>query len=121
MTIPSPATTTVRLIARLLSIALFILWGAFFVEHLAWIDGTMKQLPPLTVWLLSALHGMLLLSYLISLKWEKRGSLLMVISAVLFFFSTAGYNAVPFIIVSILPAMLFGYCTVTEKRGSGIA
>lgn len=121
MTLQSPATATVRLIARMLSIALFIFWGAFFAEHLSWFGFTLKHIPPLTVWLLSALHGVLLLSYLISLKWEQTGSILMTVSAVIFFSSSAGYNAIPFIIVSILPALLYGYCHIREKRATGVS
>ncbi len=120
MTLQTPATATVRLIARMLSIVLFIFWGAFFVEHLTWFGFTLKHIPPLTVWLLSALHLGLLLSYLISLKWEQTGSILMIVSAVFFFSSTAGYNAIPFITVSVLPALLYGYCHIREKRVAGV-
>lgn len=119
MTLQSPATATVRLVARMMSIALCIFWGAFFVEHLSWFGFTLKQIPPLTVWLLTALHGVLLLSYLVSIKWEHAGSILMTVSAVIFFTFSAGYNAVPFIIVSILPAMLYGYCHIREKKAAG--
>lgn len=105
----------VRLIARILCGALFLLWGAFFVEHLSWFGSVPSENPPLLVWLLSSLHFTLLVGYALTLKWEKTGSAIMTVSAILFFSFAAGVNAVPFIIVSIFPAMLYAYCWMKER------
>lgn len=106
----------VRLAARILSGALFLLWGAFFVEHLSWFGSVPSENPPLHVWLLSLLHFTLLVGYAVTLKWEKTGSAIMSVSAVLFFSFAAGVNAIPFIIVSIFPAMLYAYCWMKERN-----
>jgi hypothetical protein len=106
----------VRLAARVLSVVLFILWGTFFVEHLSWFGSVPSQNPPLRVWLLSFLHLTLLIGYVLSLKWEKTGSALFTMSAVFFFSFAAGVNAIPFIIVSAFPALLFAYCWMNERR-----
>lgn len=108
---------TVRLTARILSAALFLLWGAFFVEHLSWFGSVPSENPPLTVWLLSLFHCTLLFGYALSLKWEKTGSAVMTGSAIVFFSFAAGMNAIPFIIVSIFPAMLYAYCWMKERDG----
>lgn len=106
----------VRLTARILSGALFLLWGAFFVEHLSWFGTVPSESPPLVVWLLSSLHFTLLVGYALTLKWEKTGSAVMSVSAILFFLFAAGVNAIPFIIVSIFPAMLYAYCWMKERN-----
>lgn len=106
----------VRLTARLLSGGLFLLWGSFFVEHLSWFGSGSYENPPLKVWALSFLHFILLVGYVVALKWEKIGSAILTISAVMFFSYAAGVNAVPFIIVSIFPAMLYAYCWMKERN-----
>ncbi len=100
----------VRLAARILSVMLFLLWGAFFIEHLSWFTAIGGSAPPAKVWLLQAVHFLLLVGYLVSLKWEKVGSIIVVISAVIFFSAAAGINAIPFVIVSVFPVLLFMYC-----------
>lgn len=108
--------TIVRLAARVLSGMLFLLWGTFFVEHLSWFGSVPSQSPPFRVWLLSFLHLTLLIGYILSFKWEKTGSAMFTLSAVFFFSFAAGVNAIPFIIVSAFPALLFAYCWMNEQR-----
>lgn len=110
-----------RLVARALSAALFILWGAFFVEHLTWFSTLLKNPPPARVWFLSVMHFLLLVSYLVVMKWEKAGSVLMVVSAVTFFSFAAGINAVPFILVSILPVAALSICWFRERTNKSPA
>lgn len=109
-----------RITARILSMMLFTLWGAFFIEHLSWFATETLDTPPLKIWLVQGTHFLLLVGYLVSLKWEKTGSVLIVINAVLFFTYTAGTNAVPFIIVSLFPVMLFGFCLMKRGNVTGI-
>ncbi|MCK9407815.1 MAG: hypothetical protein WCX28_06390 [Bacteriovoracaceae bacterium] len=99
-----------RTTARILSLLLFTLWGTFFVEHLSWFSTEALDTPPLIVWLAQATHFLLLVGYLVSLKWERIGSVLIVANAVLFFGYAAGTNAVPFIVVSVFPVMIYAYC-----------
>lgn len=105
-----------RITARILSALLFILWGAFFVEHLSWFSTEAQNTPPIQIWFAQVTHFLLLVGYLLSLKWEKIGSALITVSAVLFFSYAAGTNAVPFIVVSLFPVMLFAYCWMKQHH-----
>jgi len=107
-----------RTTGRVLSILLFILWGSFFIEHLSWFFTELMDTPPILVWFAQGAHFLLLVGYLISLKWERAGSVLIVVCAVLFFGYAAGRNALPFIIVSIFPVMLFAYCWMKSKHSN---
>ncbi|MFA6469884.1 MAG: hypothetical protein WCW35_13380 [Bacteroidota bacterium] len=105
-----------RATARILSLMLFALWGAFFIEHLSWFTTESLDTPPLRIWLVQCSHFLLLVGYLISIKWEKIGSVLITVNAVLFFGYVAGRNALPFIIVSLFPVMIYGYCWMKQKH-----
>lgn len=108
-----------RTAARILSILLFLLWGAFFIEHLSWFSTESLNTPPFRIWLAQASHLLLLVGYLVSLRWERSGSALVVVNAVLFFSYAAGTSAAPFIIVSLFPVMLYAYCWMGPAARSG--
>ncbi len=108
---------TARTSARVLSVCLFLLWGAFFVEHLEWFSAEQPNTPPIHVWFAQGAHLLLLIGYIVLLRFELAGSVLVVINAVLFFGYAAGTNAIPFVIVSTFPVMLLGYCSLKERRG----
>jgi hypothetical protein len=105
---------------RILSLALCLLWGAFFVEHLTWFSVEVKNNAPVQVWFAQCSHFLLLVGYLIALKWERIGSVVIVINAVLFFGFAAGVNAVPFITVSIFPVMLYAFCWMKEHQNRSV-
>ncbi|NUN68457.1 MAG: hypothetical protein HUU02_01975 [Bacteroidetes bacterium] len=113
--------TVSRTAARILSLLLFLLWGAFFVEHLSWFSTESLNTPPVQIWFAQGAHFLLLAGYLSSLRWERIGSLLITVNAVLFFGYAAGTNAVPFIIVSMFPVMLYAYCWHREHPTTRIA
>lgn len=98
----------VRWLMRLASGALFLFWGAFFLEHLAWFSAQ-PNFPPPSVWLLQALHLLLLVGYLLIFKWERLGSLLSAVNASLFFAATAGPNFWAFLWLALVPAGLCLY------------
>jgi len=99
-----------------MSLALFFLWGAFFVEHLTWFFVEINNNPPIQIWLAQVSHLFLLIGYLISVKWERLGSVFIVVNAVLFFGFAAGVNAIPFIIVSVFPVLIYAFCWKKEQR-----
>ncbi|MFZ4621975.1 MAG: DUF7670 domain-containing protein, partial [Bacteroidota bacterium] len=107
-----------RTVGRVLAFLLFILWGSFFIEHLSWFRTESMNTPPVRIWFAQGSHFLLLLGYLVSLKWERIGSLFIVINAILFFGYAAGTKAVPFIIISILPVLFYGYCWIRSKQSS---
>lgn len=79
----------------------------FFAEHwLEWFSDP-RALPPPSVWLGQALHLALLVGYLIALKWEVVGSVVIVLGAGAFFVYTLGWNFYAFFTISILPAILY--------------
>jgi hypothetical protein len=106
----------IRWVARILALALFVLWGAFFLEHLGeWFLHPAKGLPPLWVWLMQMAHLGILLGMLALWKWEVAGSLLALASALTFFGGLtikemlAGHRFGTFLVflaVTILPPVL---------------
>lgn len=105
----------IRLLARLDSLLLLLFWGAFFVEHLSWFVQPEAK-PPLRIWLIQGAHLGLLLSYLIGLRWERTGSLLIIASSLLFFIPVAGPQMAYFILISVMPAGLYLFSHWMERR-----
>ena len=97
-----------RWMAYISSAVLFIIWGAFFVEHLSWFKQPNPISLPWQVWLLQFLHLSLLSGYLMIYKWPRAASLIILVSAVCFFAFTAGKNFVLFSLISILPVLFIG-------------
>lgn len=101
--------------ARSTSIVLFLFWGAFFVEHLPWFFNPTAR-PPAWVWTLQALHMLLLIGFIISLKWKLAGSLLVVVCALIFTSQAAGKGFLPLFSISIIPAALNLVCWWIERN-----
>lgn len=101
--------SVIRWLARGLSVALLLFWGAFFLEHLEWFRPG-QALPPWWVWFAQAMHLLLLVGYGLAWRWERLGSLLIIAGAVLWFLPAAGAQGIPYILISIPPALLFLFC-----------
>ena len=99
----------VRWIARAISIVLFLVFGAFFVEHLSWFFGSGER-PPAIVWMLQGVHFLMLAGFLIALKWEAAGSVLIAVSSLIFLSQAAGERFLPLFAITIVPALLFLTC-----------
>lgn len=104
----------IRWIARAISIVLFLLFGAFFIEHLSWFSGS-GGYPPIKVWLLVGVHLLLLVGLLLALKWEAAGSVLIVCSALVFLSQAAGERFLPLFAITVVPALLFLTCWWKER------
>lgn len=103
-----------RWIGRGLCIALFILWGAFFIEHLGFFTHTGGEQPPLYVWLLQLVHGLLLISYFVCIKFERIGSMGILVFGLIFFLSTgAGWYL---LVLSLSPILFFAYGWIRSRR-----
>jgi hypothetical protein len=96
-----------RWTARITSLFGLFIWGAFFVEHLTWFFQPQTDPPTMWVWLGQGMHLVLLAGYLLAWWRERTGSLLILVGAVGFFMLTGGENMLLFILVSILPALLY--------------
>ncbi len=105
----------IRWLARASSVALFILWGSFFVAHLTEWFFQSVHFPPPWVWLAMAFHAMMLVSFLVALFRERAGALA-ILAFTLCFFCTIGVFR--FIAPTITPAVLFLLASwLTEKKG----
>lgn len=91
---------------RVLAIALFAVWGAFFVEHLGWFLHPGRGLPPPRVWLLQLVHLTLLAGLLLLVYWETPGCVLTVVAALIFFAAVAGSRFPIFFGATVLPVAL---------------
>ena len=91
---------------RLLAVGLFLLWGAFFLEHFQWFIHPERGWPPARVWLLQGVHLIMLIGLLALLRWKLLGSALTVLGALAFFWFVAGNRFTAFFAVTILPAVL---------------
>lgn len=107
----------IRWVARIWALAMFLLWGAFFLEHLKWFVDP-RGWPPPFVFALMSLHFLLLVGLLLGWKWELLGAGLTLSSAIVFFSFAAGANAPVFILITAMPALLWLYCA---WRGRGPA
>jgi hypothetical protein len=98
-------------LTRALVLAVFLLWGAFFVEHTReWFVAPFPQLPPPKVWMGQALHLLLLAGLLVSLRWPRLGGVWVAVAALAFFFDKAGAQFPVFFGITVLPVLLLLLC-----------
>jgi len=117
-TMTSAVSRSVRIArwaARLLGACLFVFWGAFFVEHLAWF-ADWRNLPPAWVIGQQGLHFLMLLGLVVGWRWERLGGVLVLAGAVPFFAATAGRNFLLFTLVTAIPAVVWLYCGWRTRR-----
>jgi hypothetical protein len=89
----------------------FLLWGAFFVEHTReWFVAPFPQLPPPKVWMGQALHLLLLAGLLVSLRWPRVGGVWVAVAAFAFFFDKAGSQLPVFFGMTVLPVLVLVLC-----------
>jgi hypothetical protein len=106
----------VRWVARVWAVILFLFWMLFFVEHLGGFAQPGEKTPA-RVWWLMALHLALLVGLAIGWRWELLGAGLVLVAGPLFFFLTAGKNALVFTVITSIPAVLWLICGLLAKRG----
>ncbi len=104
---------------RLLALLLFLFWGAFFVEHLTeWFLRAPGGYPPPRLWISQVLHLVMLIGLAMMLRWDKLGTLVMVIGTAAFF-ATIHFHHFPFIaLINLLPVCGFGvYWMARDQSG----
>ncbi len=107
--------------ARVSGLCLFLFWGAFFVEHsVEWFFTPWPKLPPVYVWVSQCVHLILLISYIIAMRWHLTGGLLIIISSFVFLFDKAGSGFILFFSISIIPAGLYLFYWWRSKKISHI-
>jgi hypothetical protein len=94
-------------LARLAAAALFLFWGAFFVEHLAeWFLREDGRFPPAWVWVAQLLHLLMLAGLLFVLVRPGWGALATILATAAFF-SWIGVRSFPTIaLVNLVPLAL---------------
>jgi hypothetical protein len=106
-----------RWTARVWGTGLFLLWGAFFVQHLEWFANP-HHLPPLWVVMLMGFHLAMLIGFLAAWRWEVLGGCVVLVSSLVFFSATAGTNAAWFLLLNSVPAILWLLCGCQTLRTS---
>lgn len=107
---------TIRWIGRIFCVILFLLMGAFFVEHLSLASTQSGEIA--SGFVLNLLfHFGLLCGYLVSLRWEKAGSVMIVLFSLLFLI----YLRIPrqfwfFFLTFISPVYFYGYVWFRQAR-----
>lgn len=102
-------------IGRITAALLFVLWGAFFLEHLAeWFKDS-GHLPPWSVFLIQFFHLLMLVGYIVVFKWKILGSVIIILGAFIFFASLGANAMVTFFAISIFPAVIFLFVFYFEK------
>jgi hypothetical protein len=112
--------------ARILALGLFMLWGAFFLEHVQeWFMHPFQESPPIWIWLAQFAHLAILVGLVALWRWPIGGSLLTIVAALAFFgglaFSAgiAGHRCLPlvgFFAITIIPAVLTLVWVLARRR-----
>ena len=103
-------------IGRITAMLLFFLWGAFFIEHLTEWFSDAGHLPPFSVFLIQFFHLMMLLGYIAVFKWRIVGSVIIIVSAFIFFASIGAKAMLSFFAISIIPAVIFLFVFYCDKK-----
>ena len=113
----SVAGVAAKWTGRALAGLLLAFWGMFFVEHLSeWFLRADGRTPPAWVWWPMGFHFLMLVGLALMLKWDKAGTLVMVIGTAAFF-STMGWRQFPWIaLLNLAPVVLFGLYWLAEWR-----
>jgi len=113
------AVTLTRWLARGLAVCVFLLWGAFFVEHLLeWFVKPFPNHPPLKVCAAMALHFLMLAGLLLALRWKVAGGLLAIAAAFTFFYHISGSPISLYFGLTALPAVLLLLCWSLDRRSA---
>ena len=111
-------------LARALVLGVFLLWGAFFVEHTQeWFIAPFPQHPPLKVCIGQALHLLMLVGLLVSLRWPRLGAVWVVVTAFAFFVDKTGSRFPVFFGLTIVPVLLLALCAWLDgktRRGDSV-
>jgi hypothetical protein len=106
----------IRWIGRIFSVILFFLMGAFLLEHFKIIIGENDRVS-IGLFLNPLFHFGLLCGYLVSLKWEKSGSIMIVVFSLLFLtFLKIPRQFVIFFLTLISPIYFYGYVWFQKIR-----
>ncbi len=106
-------------VGRILAGLLFLLWGTFFCAHLwEWFIQSEGGFPPLFVWVAQFFHLVMVVGLGLMVKWEKIGTVIMLVGTISFFliidFNYTIYFFIP--LLTLLPVVFFVLSWVIAKR-----
>ena len=105
-----------RWTARIFSLMALVVWGGFFIEHLAQWFVRQGSWPPARMTLLTIAHLALLGGLVLAWKRELAGGVLILAAGSVFFGSVAGREFPIFFSTIAVPAVLFLYCWWRTRR-----
>lgn len=106
----------IRWTARVWAAMILLGLMMFFLEHLGWFTRPGVR-PPGRVWWVMALHLTLMIGLAVGWRWELPGAAIVLLSAPLFYYMTAGENGMAYSVLTMIPATLWLACGVLTKRG----
>jgi hypothetical protein len=108
MTANSLTATNALWVGRVTAVLLFLLWGAFFAEHLSeWFRGTGGQYPPPRIWIGQAFHFVILVGLALMVKWDRLGTIVMLAGTAGFAASVWDLDVLKIMSVNLVPVILF--------------
>jgi hypothetical protein len=85
-------------LGRLTAVLLFLLWGAFFIEHLTEWFGPSVPRPPVMVWINMAFHLVMLAGLGMMIKWHRLGTCIMAAGTIAFIIGI-GFHRFPYVLL----------------------
>ncbi len=108
----------IRWSARTVGLALLLLAGAFFLEHLEWLSHP-GELPPVSVLAAMFFHFALLAGLVLGWRWELLGGLVVIAAGTGFFLCVGRDPNLLVRLVAVLPGLLFilsGWLARRQRR-----
>jgi hypothetical protein len=100
--------------ARIWGTGAALLWGAFFVEHLAWFSIG-PATPPRWVWLQQGLHLGMIVALVAAWRHERAAGAVALVASVAFFAAVGGPRFWPFVATTVPPTLAFIYCGMRSR------
>jgi hypothetical protein len=105
-----------RWAGRVTAGVLFLMAGAFFLEHMQeWFLRGDGQYPSAWVWVKQVFHLGVLVGLAMTWRWEKAGSVVLAVSAV-GFFAGLGWQPLAIGLVCVTPVAFYAAAWMLERR-----
>ncbi|MCC6675685.1 MAG: hypothetical protein IT436_00950 [Phycisphaerales bacterium] len=101
-------------LGRGLALLLVLFWGAFFIEHLNEWYRQPQGYPPPWVTIAMGFHLGMIVGLLLSLRWDRLGVLITIISTV--GFMVASGAVIPLMLINLAPAACFAAARLLNRR-----
>lgn len=107
--VPAPrreiSVSILRWLGRGVALLLVLFWGAFFIEHINEWYRQPQGYPPPWVTVAMGMHLGMIIGLLLSLRWDRLGILITIISTL--GFMAASGAVIPLLLINLAPAACF--------------